>query len=161
MWAPRWGTAGLDLSDLDIGHEFIDKSVPQAYVDMKMEHVGWLIDGTDIMTDNNRQDGGIKRIQYSDKVGHAAVRGLTWTLPYGLNSEHTSLFMGRTTEGSLVLLWGSRHKLVPLGPVDPRAPPINDAAERRGASVMNTRKRFARMLGHWCQRGCSRPRWRR
>ena len=143
MWAPRWGTAGLDLSDLDIGHEFIDKSVPQAYIDMKMEHVGWLIDGTDIMTDNNRQDGGIKRIQYSDKVGHAAVRGLTWTLPYGLNSEYTSLFMGRTTEGSLVLLWGSRHKLVPLGPVDPRAPPINDAAERRGASVMNTRKRFA------------------
>jgi DDE superfamily endonuclease len=43
------------------------------------------------------------------KVHHAAVRIISWSLPWGLYVEHTDPFLARATEGSLVHLWGKKY----------------------------------------------------
>ena len=145
-WAPRWGAAGLDLSDLDYTEDFIKVSCPQAYQDMHMEKVAVLVDGTDVMTDACRTSSSIKRLGFSDKVHHQGVRGLTYTAPCGLNVIHTNLFFARTSEGALVTEFGRLHKLVPLDKVDMSAPEIDDAADRRIASVQHTTRKVGKSL---------------
>jgi hypothetical protein len=91
VWAPRLAAAGLDLSILDVTKELLDDCLSQEYIDSNIRHVGALIDGKDIMVDTSRQDSLVASMTYSDKVKHSAQRGLTWTSPDGLTTEHSKI----------------------------------------------------------------------
>ena len=132
-WAPKWGAAGMDLSILDVSDYLIANSMPQAYIDKKIDGYPILVDGTDIMKSACRKNAAIKRMEFSDKVKHEAVRGITYTLAMGLIIEHTPLNLARCTEGGLISDWGSRYKEVPLEPLlgSFREEEIDDLADRK------------------------------
>jgi len=109
-WAEKWGHAGQLLSILPITEKFLEYAVPQAFKDAGLEKVGALVDGKVFMTEVCRANSAVKRASWNDKVHHSGVLMHAWILPYGLNFEHTALYLGRLTEGALVKLWGSKFK---------------------------------------------------
>ena len=152
-WSPQWGAAGVDLSDLDINEFYIDIQQPQLYIDYNMRKVVALNDGTDIMTDTNRQSSGMKRLQHSHKVDHSAVRGVTWATTSGCNFEHTDLVAARASESSITTFQGSEHKFVPLDHVRDldEVKNINDVADRKTKSVASSMKKLRHDIGDLSQ----------
>ena len=117
-WAPLWGQAGRDLSLLHITEEFLTFHYPQSYKDagfVDSKKIGAVPDGKDIMMETHRLDSLFTRGMRSEKVHHSAARGVSWSLPAGLNVEHTALFLARATETAIVELWKSRLKKFPGG----------------------------------------------
>jgi hypothetical protein len=49
---------------------------PDAFRELGMSDVGMLIDGKDILIEGSRVDSALKRLCYSNKMKHAALRGL-------------------------------------------------------------------------------------
>ena len=47
---------------------------------------------------------------WSNKIHNSGVIIISWILPTGLNIEHTSMYITRTTETRLVELWGELLK---------------------------------------------------
>lgn len=109
------GSAGKDLSILDITEEYLLKTVPQQYVDEGLERCCAVPDGKDFKIYTTRKNTMFTRASYSDKVHASAVRCISWSTPHGLSFEHTDLFLGRVSEKKLVELWGPRLKKCPRG----------------------------------------------
>jgi hypothetical protein len=113
-WSKRWGTAGEDLSILDTPDFLFRHMIPQSFVDGKLEMVGLLVDGKDVMVFTDRNHSGLTRAMWSDKVHHSAFRWLNWGLACGLSVEHTVLYYARVSESKLVQLWGSSRHHTPM-----------------------------------------------
>ena len=109
------GDAGKDLSILDITAEYLEKTIPQQYVDEGMERCCAVPDGKDFKIYTTRKNTLYTRASYSDKVHASAVRCISWSTPHGLSFEHTDLFLGRVSEKKLVELWGPRLRKCPSG----------------------------------------------
>ena len=109
------GSAGKDLSILDITPEYLEKTCPQQYKDEGLERCCAVPDGKDFMIYTTRKNTLFSRASYSDKVHHSAVRCISWSTPMGLSFEHTDCFLGRVSEKKLVELWGLRLKKCPIG----------------------------------------------
>jgi len=109
------GSAGKDLSILDITAEYLEATCPQQYKDEGLEKCCAVPDGKDFMIYTTRKNMLFTRASYSDKVHHSAVRCISWGTPMGLSFEHTDCFLGRVSEKKLVELWGPRLKKCPIG----------------------------------------------
>ncbi len=117
-WAPHFHEVGCQLARLPLDKEFLEKSYPQSYVDMKFPaKVASVVDGTDVLSQSVRKQRAVNVIQRSDKVKHSAFRGITWSLPMGLVHEFTDPFFARASEKALVRLWAGhgRFKDIPIG----------------------------------------------
>ena len=138
-----------------------------------MAKVDALNDGTDIMTDANRQSSGIKRLHHSNKVHHAGntyiftlplfllslslslsssgVRGVTWAVTSGLTFEHSDIVAARTSEASIVYMHGSMWKPVPLDSVIQNTCTydklVGDSEDRRLLSVSTSMKKLRKEIG--------------
>jgi hypothetical protein len=73
------------------------------------------IDGTDMLKEEERSHSLLTKAGWSNKSEHAAFRGLAWTTPQGLNSEHTPLCLGKVEEAALNTLWKPRLSKMPPG----------------------------------------------
>ena len=109
------GSAGKDLSILDITAEYLEATCPQQYKDEGLEKCCAVPDGKDFMIYTTRKYTLLTRASYSDKVHHSAIRCISWGTPMGLSFEHTDCFLGRVSEKKLVELWGPRLKKCPIG----------------------------------------------
>jgi hypothetical protein len=103
--APLWGKAGEYLSILPVNAYFLRAETPTRYMEADIGDVGAQVDGKDFPCDTPRNR--FKRLYYSDKISHSAFRVISYTSKIGLSFEHTNLFGARSTEGQLVMLWGS------------------------------------------------------
>jgi hypothetical protein len=83
--------------------------MPQEYFELKLDHVGFLNDGKDFVTDTVRINACLSRAQYSDEMKASAARLIAWTLPSGMCVTATPLFLGRTSEKKLVEYWGREN----------------------------------------------------
>ena len=109
------GSAGKDLSILDITPAYLKATCPQKYKDEGLDMCCAVPDGKDFMIYTTRKNTLFARASYSDKVHHSACRCISWSTPMGLSFEHTDLFLGRASEKKLVELWGPRLKKCPRG----------------------------------------------
>ena len=98
------GSAGKDLSILNITPEYLEETCPQQYKDEGLERCCAVPDGKDFMIYTTRKNMLFTRVSYSDKVHHSAVRCISWSTPQGLSYEHTDLFLGRASKNKLVEL---------------------------------------------------------
>ena len=117
-WLPEWGMLGRHLSILPyIDAQLIDDLEPQSYVDLDLRKVGAILDGKDFYCDTVRDDRTISTAQQGNKLGKSSIRILTWSLPCGLNTEHTDSFFARPTEKRLNYIWASNGRLknIPVG----------------------------------------------
>ena len=111
-WLPEWGPLGKDLSILPfIDADLIDEMEPQSYIDLDLRKVGAILDGKDFYSDTVRGNRTISTVQQRNKLGKSSIRILTWSLPCGLNFEHTDTFFARPTEKKLNFIWGSNGRL--------------------------------------------------
>jgi len=113
-WVPQWGVAGRDLSILDICSELVIALMPKDFVDNKLSQVCAMVDGKDFMAEVERLTGGVQKAGFSDKTSHFSFRIISWSLPNGLCVEHTSPYYARSSEQSLVELWGKHISTTPV-----------------------------------------------
>ena len=113
-WLPIFGEVGQHLSILPfINARLIDDLEPESYVELGLRKVAANIDGKDWYTDTVRKDRSVSTVQQENILGKSSIRLLTWSLPCGLNFEHTCGVFARATEKHLVHLWGKKN--VPIG----------------------------------------------
>lgn len=115
IWLPKIGSVGEALSILDINADLLTSTFVPSYDADGLRKVCALVDGKDVMIEVFRKHSFLTRACFSDKVHHAAVRIISWSLPWGLYVEHTDPFLGRSTESSLVHLWGENYWSFRLG----------------------------------------------
>jgi len=97
-WIPEWGELGRHFSVLPfITAELIDELEPEAYIKLGLKRIGAIIDGKDFYTETVRKNQ-------------------TWSLPCGLNFEHTAAFLARVSEKKLNKLWCSHGRLKNVPP---------------------------------------------
>ncbi len=88
------GSAGKDLSILDITPEYLAATCPQQYKDEGLEMYCAVPDRKGFMVYTTRKNTLFTRVSFSDKVHHSAVRCISWSTPMGVSFEHIDLFLG-------------------------------------------------------------------
>ena len=106
-WGPRWEKVSKIYCILDLREdaEFFAMMQPPKFKETYGRVISTELDGTTVVHEKSRLHSLKSRSSYSDKCGHQAGQGLTWTSPIGLVLLLTSLFCGRTSEKSLVKLY--------------------------------------------------------
>mmetsp|Transcript_40972 Transcript_40972/g.46248 ORF Transcript_40972/g.46248 Transcript_40972/m.46248 type:complete len:144 (+) Transcript_40972:289-720(+) len=92
-WMPIFGEVGMHLRILPfIDKETIDELKPQSYIDLSLQKIALVVDGKDFHAQTVRNNRTISTVQQGNKLKEASIRILTWSLPFGLNVEHTKGF---------------------------------------------------------------------
>ena len=90
---PIFGEVGKHLSILPfVDKETIDELEPQSYIDLGLRSIALVVDGKDFHAQTVRNNRTISTVQQGNKLKAASIRILTWSLPFGLNVEHTNEF---------------------------------------------------------------------
>ena len=76
-----------------------------------MEDVAMLLDCKDILIEGSRKDSLLKRLAYSNKMKHAAMRGLSCTTPCGRFYLVSDLFLAGVGEERIVKLYAKQFGL--------------------------------------------------
>lgn len=103
---PFWKKIGLSLCLLDISESFLEKQMPQEFIDANMTHVAALNDGKDFKSESVRIDSFFHRVGYSSKIQCNGFRIITYSLPYGLVFLTSPVYFARATEGAIVSIMG-------------------------------------------------------
>lgn len=103
---PFWRKIGLSLCLLDISESFLEKQMPQEFIDANMSCVAALNDGKDFKTESVRVDSFFNRAGFSSKIHCNGFRIITYSLPYGLVFLTSPVYFARATEGAIVSIMG-------------------------------------------------------
>lgn len=112
--SPMWGEVGRFLSILPLNEDYLIKQMPENFDLLGLSKVAGMPDGKDIMTDTYRLNNAFTKAMHSDKVHHSAARYIAWITSSGLACEHSPLFMGRSSETSIVRIMGKYLVKIPL-----------------------------------------------
>ena len=81
-----------------------------------LRSIALVVDGKDFHAQTVRNNRTISTVQQGNKLKEASIRILTWSLPFGLNVEHTNGFFARATEKNINFVWCRYGRLIiPVG----------------------------------------------